>query len=198
MSLAVDANHKVIMSSEGDPIGGYFQLSTAQKSTTAWNRLMPHGNAASVVSDNDRQLNIGTLRTDVLSVRNWNLMILNEGYFEQHRIKEYNNSILTLDKPLNNFGGLKTLDSAIEFVIYPSLVVPMGILYLPSVTADFLEIGVAEENVYSPTPKKYVELKADQQLSMPTLQIQKIFYKFTNLTNSATHAMSWGEHHIYS
>ena len=92
---------------------------------------MPEGNAASVIADNDRQLNIGNLRPDTPDIDNWNLIILNAGYPAKHRIKSYENGIATLHKPLELHKGLQALGANIEWVIFPTLDIPLGITYRP-------------------------------------------------------------------
>lgn len=184
MTLATDANFNATQIRESDPIGGYLSLSTG----SSWHRVMPDGNTAEVVSDNDRQLDIGTLRSDILDVVGWNLMVLNSGYFEQHKIREFAGGVATLQKPLEFHKGLEILGNAVEWVIYPTIDLPLNILYRDGGNTA-IDIGVAKENVYAPTPKKYTNLETDETLAMPTRQIQKIFYK-----GAASGAIAWGEH----
>ena len=186
--LALDANAYPTILREDDSVGGYLTPETS----TGWHRLMPSGDAASVVANNARQLNIGTLRSDILDVLGWNLMVLNAGYFEQHKIKEYANGVATLEKPLLFHEGLKTLGSGIEWLIYPTLDIPMGIYYKPNANTSELTIGLAKENIYAPTPKPIAVLEAKQLLITHTRQIQKIFYQGA----AAADRISWGEHYV--
>lgn len=196
-TLSLDDNYRVTMLRSGDPIGSFYTPADAEKSTTDWHRLMPDGNTAALVSGNDRQLNIGTLRDDILSVDDWELMILNAGYFQQIRILSEDSGVLTLHDPIKHLVGLQTLgDNSIEYVMFPRLTFPLGIVLHASAVADELEIGVAKENVYAPTDvKKLAQNSDDQQWRMHSRQIQKLFYKFTSLTTNATHSISWGEHY---
>lgn len=178
MTLAIDANHNPVMLREDDPIGGDLTVPAG----TDWKRLMPSGNTAALVSGESLQLNINAVRADVLDVNNWNLMILNAGYFQQFKIKGESGGILTLDTQIEFTEALGNL-TGIEYVIYPTLDLPFEIF-----SSVALEIGVAKENVYAPTPKKISGLSAGGGLILHTRQVQKIFYKA-----AAGSHIYWGE-----
>ena len=194
MTVALDANRNPLNIREGDPVGGYFVPASAQKSTTAWYRLMPNGDNGALVSGEERQFNITSIRSDILNVVNWNLIILNIGYLQQFKINSVSSAILTLDKRIEYAEALGDL-SGIEYVMYPTLDFPIGLHYQPTGNSDdHLEIGFAAENIYNPTPKKFFELEPRKSAMIPSQQIQKLFYKFGSLTASETHNISWGEH----
>lgn len=195
-TLSLDDNQRVTMLRTGKPVGGFFSPGSGDKSTTEWNRLMPHGDTAELVSDNDLQLNIGTLRNDLIGIHDdHDVMILNAGYFQQLRVQAESDGILTLHEPIKHRTGLQTLGSTIEYVLFPRLIFPIGLYYISSAAGDELEIGFAKDDAYDPsTVVKYMQIANKEQFKIPNRQLQHLFYKFTNLTDGATHSISWGEH----
>ena len=189
MSRALDANYNATMVREGDQIGGLLPVTD-----TTLRRLMPEGNAAAVIADNDRQLNIGNLRSDTPEIADWNLIILNAGYPAKHRIKSYENGIVTLHKSLELHKGLQALGAAIEWVIFPTLDFPLGITYRPDAGSSTLEIGVVKDNLWRPALRPYAVLEAGQMLVLHTQQIQKIFIQAS--AASADDQIMWGESYI--
>ena len=184
MSLAKDANYNTTMLRVEDPVGGYLEESFA---VSTWKRLMPADNTATLVSDQDRQLNIGALRSDILDVEGWDVIFLGDGYYDRKTIEKYENNILTFTQPLAHFEGLTVLGSSVSYVMFPTLDIPLGI------TPDAeLEIAIGKEDLWTPpTIKKFANLEADQLLIMHTRQIQKIFYKSAAAVN-----ITWGEHYV--
>ena len=79
-----DANHSLTSLRGGSVVGGKYDPSGVTVAT--WYRLMPHGNTAQKVAATEpnytRQLNIGTLRSDITNANliGWRLKILNAGY----------------------------------------------------------------------------------------------------------------------
>ena len=183
MTLALDANRNTTMLREDEPVGGIISEGSA---VSAWKRLMPAVDATTV-SGKPRELNIGTLRSDILSLNRWNLMILEEGYFSLHKIKEHDGNIVTLVNELTYHNALAAFAGGFDVVVYPNLDLPLVIR--PS--AD-LEIGMTTENASVPnTIKTYAELEDGDLCILPTRQLQKIFYKSTGAVK-----ITWGEHYV--
>ena len=189
MARALDANFNATLVREGDQIGGLLPVTD-----TNLKRLMPEGDAASVIASNDRQLNIGNLRADTPEIADWNLIILNLGYPAKHRIKSYENGIVTFHKPLELHKGLLTLGAAIEWVIFPTLDFPLGITYRPDAGDSTLAIGIVKDNFYRPQLRPYAVLEAGQMLVLHTQQIQKFFFQASAAT--ANDQIMWGESYI--
>lgn len=198
MAFAYDANGNPTMVREGDPIGGYLTPETPSPGvggSVAWYRLMPQGNTASVDQDNPRQLNIGGLRSDIEAVDGWNLVILNTGYYEHHKIVSHDGNAVQLDQAMQHHRHHKDTPIAIAWVMFPSIDVPLSITYFadPSAADNKLMIGVAKTEVYAPTPKEYIKVANGQMLIMNTQQLHKIFYSNAGHANDR---ISWGEHYI--
>lgn len=197
MPRLIYENSTPMMIREGDPIGEYLSVSYG----TEWKRLMPDGNDASLVAPNQLDIKAG-FRDTLLSVGGWNLMILNNGYFEERTIKSYNDddNMLTLTAPLTYYESLKTSGAGVEWVMYPSLLIPLGISFKRGGDSELLEIGVAKENTFDPSAsvKKFAELDDGELFIMHTAQIQKIFYKIPPTDSSGPTKfgdISWGEHY---
>ena len=186
MSFATDANHRATILREGNPIGGYLAVGSG----SGWKRLMPSNNNAQLVDGNDWQLNIGTIRSDILDVTGWNLVILNPGYFQSFVITEEDSGVVTLDVPIQYTKALGGL-GGIQYLMFPSLIVPLGISYKDNAASPgTLTIGVAKETAYTPsTPKTFAMLDEGELLIMHTMQIQNIFFQATQ------GHISWGEHY---
>ena len=186
--LSLDANANPTLIRDGLPVGGILTPETG----AGWHRLMPSGDSASLVADNPSQLNIGTLRADVLDVEGWQLMIYNAGYLQRNFVNGYENNRLLLKGGLQHAEPLQALGANIEWAIYPQLVVPFGITYHPDAATTELTIGVAKDDTYAPTPKRFALLKADQMVVMHTQRLQNIFYQ----SAQASDLIMWGEHYI--
>ena len=192
MSLAIDSNHNVLPIREDMAVGG--SLTPTVGST--WQRLMPSGGSgasdAAAIEDDKRQLSIGNLRADTPNIRNWSLLILNEGYAQQNIILEYADKIATLKNELNFHPGLLLLGSNIEFVIFPTIDIPLGITYQPNADTTELDIGYATADTITPTVNKIGAVKADRTFVVFTRQLHRIFYR----NAAANDEISWGEHYI--
>ena len=188
MAFGADTNNIPTGVKQGDLYGGLLTLTAG----TAWHRIMPDGDNAGLVPGNDRQLNIGTLRSDIDDVLGWNLLIMNTGYHQERTIDAFSGGIATLNKEISYPEGLASLGAnTIEYVIFPTIDVALGIIYRPNAESDTIEIGFAKDNIFAPTPKPRDVLGAKEMTIMPTRQIQKIFYR----NASASDRISWGEHY---
>lgn len=191
MPLALDANHHLTMIREEDQIGGLIRVSDGDLI-----RLMPEGDAAAVVADNNHALNIGTLSTAIGSVFGWNLMILNEGYFQPNKIVDYDSGIVTLKDSLEFHSQLSELGSAVEWVAYPTVDLPVGIVYKPETADSTLTVGVVRENLHRPAMRPYAVLDAGQMLVLHTRQIQKFFIQAPSASSADPDIVMWGESYI--
>lgn len=188
MALAVDASGRQTMIRREDPIGGYL----AADSNAGWHRLMPVVQARAVEND-EFVLDFNTgFRDDILDVTGWNVMILTPGFFDINNIQSVSGNIARLANPLRPHAGVLELGTNLRVVIYPVLDLPLGITYNPDAASSELMIGVAKENVLSPTPKQFALLEAGQMIVMHTRQIQKIYYQGA----ASGDRISWGEHYI--
>ena len=202
MSLARDGNYNEVKTREDLCPGEFRRLvdGATEKPVTVWRRLMPHGNGAAVVSDNDFQLNIGTLRAEILSVKAWNVKILNAGYQQVNRITDFNDGIADLQLPLQYTEGLASLGSAIEWVVYPTLVFPLVVRFCANANNVDLNIGVSDEDIYTPTTiVQYSRIERELSCALPTQQADKVFYQIEGSRENADNAnidLEWGEHFV--
>ncbi|MXZ00212.1 hypothetical protein F4Y93_06015 [Candidatus Poribacteria bacterium] len=206
MSLAIDQNGYPLQMREGLCPGEFLTLTggaTPVETPVAANaakRLMPHGNAAALVSGRADQLNLGTghPRDSLLSVVGWYLKILNAGYRQIRQITSVAGSVLTLSRKLDSVEGLGTLTAnSIQWVIYPLLVLPLCIHYRKEIDNSALFIGFTDGEAYQPTPKKYAEIDVGESVKVPTQELDKVFYWFGgSAKSSGTADISWGEHYI--
>ena len=181
---------------DGRGIGGELAIDVSALTANTWYRLMPHRNDGALVSDNNRQLNINTLRSDVLEIEGWLLNILNAGYQQTHVIAGHEGNVVTLREALRHTDGLRdaNLQNAIEFVLYPVPVNPFCLFYYTA--SQDIEIGVAKEDTYTPaTIKTRATVGGDTQLVLNFSRIDQIFYRFPTLPSADT-ALSWGEHYM--
>ena len=188
MAYIHDENNDQTCIRDGDGIGGYLDL--ADLTAGSWQRLMWAADNGSLVTGKTDQINIGTLRSDILEIDNWILKILNDGYYSRNKIVSYENGVATLAKPVNFNSALR--NASIEFVVYPVIVNPFAINYSSDASAN-LEIAITAEDVYTPT--RYVkieELAAGETTKQYFSNIDHIFYRFATNT---TGALSFGEHH---
>lgn len=198
-SFLRDYNRVPTLNREGNAIGGKLSLSGSDLTADSWYRLMPGSNTGALVDDNDRKLNIGTLRSDILEIEQWNLVILNQGYIDYHLIVDHIGNEVTLKKPIAHINGLKNagLGSAIEFVMFPTLLNPLGINYKSGPAAD-MQIGVFKDDVYNPVSTEIKELDdipAGELLMLNCSRIDRIFYRFPTVDSGTTYVFSWGEHY---
>ena len=203
MTLAMDANFKTLMLREQLCVGEFLSLADGADEKpvgTDWVRLMPHNDDAELVDDEEKQLDITSVRDTILSIEGWNLEILNVGYQQKHQIVEYNadDGIATFAEPIRYAEGLDGL-SGIEYVLYPTVEFPLCVRFISSTANNQLEIGVTNADVYDPdTIVKYEQVKQEVSILLPTRQVQQIFYSFTGTRSQADAAditLSWGEHY---
>lgn len=191
-SFSTDANHRQTMIREDLPIGGFHAISSATANT--WVRLLPHGNDASTVTNESKQLNIGNLRDDVLSLKGWKVKILNAGRAEELLIVDYESpNIILQDAP----DYADTLPSgSIEYVLFPEVILPFGATLHPDATDD-VELGFTSEDAYIPSrivPYKLV--KAGDREIFQTKHIDKLFYRFPTVDTTFRGDVFWGEHYV--
>lgn len=184
---------------QGNGIGGKLSLSGSALTADTWYRLMPHANNGALVDGNDRKLNIGTLRADILEIEQWHLIILNQGYIEYHQIVDYIGNEVTLKRPIAHIDGLNNagLGSAIEFVLFPTLLNPLGINYKSGPDAD-MQVGRANGDNFDPallTIKELDDIPAGELLMLNFSRIDRIFYRFPTVDSGTTYVFSWGEHY---
>lgn len=196
-NLVRDSNFVPTMVRKGTGVGGCLSLPslTPIPTTGNWHRLMPHGNDASLVSGNTKQLNIGALRTDLLDVDGWKLQILNIGNPQLRTIKKYENSIVTFEKDIDYPNSFPS--GGIEYVLYPAIINPFAIINDDD-SAQKILIGVTNEDQYTTTSiKKRCSVPAGKMTILHFDAIDKMFYRYdgTQLTSSDTLEISWGEHY---
>lgn len=182
----------------GTAVGGCLELDDSLSANT-WYRLMPQVNTGALVDGNDRKLNIGTLRSDILEIEQWNLIILNEGYKQYFQINNHEGNEVEFTKPIAYIEGIKSsgLESGLQFVLFPHILNPF------SVTNDAesdgrVELGLTADDVYSPsTIKKLGSVSADRVMMMSFSRVDRLFYRLpTVLSSGQTIELSWGEHLI--
>lgn len=187
--LSRDENHAITQLRSGFPIGGWHEA----EPSTGWHRLMPSDVDGEIVDE--WKLNIGNLRSDVLDLAEWNIVIWNEGYYQQNIIGEYHNGVASMLRQMKHIPALRDLGNHIRWTAYPTMVLPLSITYYPteSVPDNTINIGFAKEDAFDPTPKKYAELASGQMLIMNTTQVHKIFYEGAALVADR---IMWGEHFL--
>lgn len=198
---AKDSNYNVTPIRLGSPIGGYYTPSSPAQNT--WYRLMPESNTGAKVSGDDRQLEIGTLRSDVRNadITGWHLDILTQSYLDQFFIESYDAATGRATIDASRHGGniethIKRLPSTYDFVLYPELILPLAINYMSSATDD-IEIGYVSDDVLNPTDVvKLVTLSPGELLVLPVNRVDRVFYRFTASSPASDNAISWGEHYV--
>ena len=202
MTLALDQNFNRLPTREGLPVGEFRTLAdgAAEKPVTVWRRLMPHGETGETYTDNKYRFKTGALRSTILDATGWILEILNPGYRQKGRIKEVGTDSVTLEEVLKFYEGLKGASTSLEWVVYPVLDFPISIRHRSDDANNNLEVGIAKEEIYTPTNVvKYDEIESGLSVIIPTQQIQRVFYKYTGSRNQADSAdidLVWGEHYV--
>ena len=186
---------------QGNAIGGKLSFAGSGLTANTWYRLMPHANNGALVDGNDRKLNIGTLRSDILEIEQWNLLVLNQEYISYHIIVDHDrdSSEVRFEEPIPYAEGLRSagLESSIEFVLFPTLLNPLGINYKSGPDAD-MQIGVAKDDIFdtaSVTIKALDDIPAGELLMLNFSRIDRIFYRFPTVDSGTTYTFSWGEHY---
>ncbi|MYB01992.1 MAG: hypothetical protein F4118_10050 [Acidimicrobiaceae bacterium] len=194
MAYSRDENYNMSTIRTGTGIGGYIDIPDGQ--TSGWNRLFPSGNTGSFGTDEDKQINIGSLRSDIAEITDWHLRILNPGYIGKYDIASYANNIVTLKYPMHYevYNGLKNsgASNAIHWVIYPNVLNPFAINFKSLRSGgsnDMLEIGVAKEDAYAPDVLLREKLRDGESVNFFFKDVDKIFYK----PDQNEGEISWGE-----
>lgn len=193
-SFSTDANQRATIVREDVPVGGLHALSTATANT--WVRFLPHGNDAQIVTDEPKQLNVGSLRADVLTLKGWKLKILNAGRSLDYRIINYVSPNIVLEKGIDNYETLPS--GSIEYVLFPEVILPLGVTLHPDATDD-VELGFTDEDAYTPSrilPYSFVQ--AGRFSYFQTKHVDKLFYRFPSVSGSFKGDMYWGEHYTSS
>ncbi len=191
-SFSTDANRRPTIVREDLPVGGLHAISSATANT--WVRLLPHGNTAATVADKPTELNIGSLRADVLTLKGWKLKILNAGRSLEYKIINYVSPNIVLEKSLDNYQTFAS--AAIEYVLYPEVILPFGVTLHPDATDD-VELGFADEDAYSPSRiVPYTLVQAGKLAYFQTKHVDKLFYRFPSVSGSFKGDMAWGEHYV--
>lgn len=184
-----DQNHVATQLRDGFPIGGWHEV----EPSAGWHRLMPSGVTGEIVDN--FQLRIGNLRSDVLDLADWNIVIWNQGYFQENVIAKYENGIVSLSRAMRHVPVLTDFGAHLQWTAYPTMVLPLTLIYYPTEAAadNTIDVGFAKENAFDPTPKKYAELANAQMLIMNTTQVHKIFYSGAA---AVADRIMWGEHFL--
>lgn len=191
-SFSTDANKRPTIVREDLPVGGLYAISSATVNT--WVRLLPHGNTATTVTDKPKELNIGSLRADVLTLKGWKLKILNAGRSLDYRIIDYVSPNIVLEDALDNYETLPS--DSVEYVLYPEVILPFGVTLHPDATDD-VELGFASVDAYTPSRiVPYTLLEAGNLGYFQTKHVDKLFYRFPTVSDSFKGDMSWGECYI--
>jgi len=183
---------------QGNALGGCLELDDSL-SANAWYRLMPHANTGALVDDNDRKLNIGTLRSDVLEIKEWHLVILNEGYKQYLQILNHDGQEVEFTKPIDDIEGIKNsgIESSLQFVLFPHII-NMFVVTNDEESDGLVEFGVTAEDAYTPSTRKLLgKVRAGRFMKIPFSRVDRLFYRLpTALSSSETIELCWGEHYI--
>lgn len=183
---------------EGNPIGGCLELDDSLSANT-WYRLMPHANTGALVDGNDRKLNIGTLRSDVLQIEQWNVVILNEGYKQYLQIVNHEGQEVEFSQPIEYIEGIKNagLQSSLQFVLFPYVLIPFSVINDED-SDGRVELGVTAPDEWTPsTIKKLGSVRAGRFMTVPFSRVDRLFYRLpTALSSGETIELCWGEHKV--
>lgn len=202
MTLAMDLNGNPVPIKQETLSGGKIEL--AGTSADVWTRLMPHGGDGALISGNPRQLRLRLVgRDDVPDISGWNVQILNDGYEQQHRIREYNtaNFRATLEEPVANFEGLFELTSqgagTLQYVVYPLMDFPLCVYYDSGSATRELIIGIIADDAYALSDdnvREIIRFPRTKTLEIPTRQVHKVCYRPDATVGNVTDFLSWGEY----
>lgn len=208
MTLAVDANSRTLMTRVDLPVGEFRTLAdgAAEKPVNTWRRLMPHGNDAETVSrtDGTRYINLTrNVRSSVLDVTGWVFEILNKGHQQKNIITRESGGSIDFRDPIQFYEALGML--SLRWVMYPILNFPIVIRYQRGTAAINVDIGITDQNIYTPTNiVKIASIENGNAVVIPTQQIGQLFYRIGDGSTSRNDAdtadidLSWGEHYIRS
>jgi len=201
---AIERNDRVTNIRLGSIVGGYYRPPSGLQANT-WHRLMPQSDSGAKVSGDNRQLNIGTLRSDLRNadIIDWHVKVLTAGYEDHFVIENYDavTGYAKMNASLHG-GNIEThidrLPASYDFVLYPELLNEFCINYMGTAT-DTLEIGYVAKDVLNPSATeviKLTELSPGQLVTIRSRSIDKVFYRFPTFTTSAANDISWGEHYV--
>ena len=185
--ISKDDDSQLVSIRSGKPVGGWFTPASGIVVDT-WYRVCPDASDGASVND-PFGINIGSLRSDILEIDGWRIKTLNEGYVRSYVVDKYDadSGIATLSSELS-----KDLPSAIEYVLYPKMLFPLCINYSRD-AADKMDIGIALEDDINPaTKKKYDDLESKESIILQCSEVDKVFYRFAELSDRASDQFSWG------
>ena len=188
-----DDNSQLVAVRSGNPLGGWFTPPSNVVADT-WYRIFPSASDGASVDGDLLGINIGSLRSDILDIIGWKIKTLNEGYVRNYVIDKYDpdSGIATLSGVLD-----KNLPTNIKYVLYPKMLFPLGINYSRD-ASDKIDIGIALEDDIAPsTFNKYDDLVAKESIMIQASRVDKLFYRFDEITSISSNKFSWGEHYRF-
>ena len=194
-SLVRDDNGLATMIRKGLGAGGMFTLNDGN-----WRRLMPDGNTAEVHATAKYRLNIGALPDDIVDIDDWRIIILNEGYKQEHFVQTYDGTYISLSNNISYYDALSALGQGIEWVLFPKVIVPISLKNLANNRNDEVRIGVIKDDKYiapatsSTEIKERFKLHGDTTTDFSFSRVDKIFIRNTR-DNPSTNTIdvAWGE-----
>ena len=183
---------------------------TGSASDSGWYRIMPDGVTATRPAQDELMLD--NLRADISGVNltGWRVHIANDGYRQDRRIIDINSNVIKV-KPVFHLGDADNLlgEDDIRYILTPRLLNPLNIHFDKdsqgtleiAYSTDFVAPGgtgysrevVSGESI-SPTLKTIMNLNPNTTLAIPSIQIQDLFYRFSNASDD--NKIRWGEHLI--
>ena len=175
----------------GTPVAGYYEIDTASTTADTWYRFFPSGSDAEKVTNNKKQINIGTLRSDMKHINGWHLKTLNTEHVNTYVINGYNNDIADLSDDLKS----ELPNTAIEYVLYPRNIQTLNLNYSED-SEENIEVGYVVDDVISPADSDITTIgfiAPGGAIIIPATASDKVFYKFAIVDDAF---ISWGEHLI--
>lgn len=197
----VDANKKPTMIRGGNALGGKIPLDISEMAVNTWYRVMPSAANATVLDNNQmgREVEI-TLRSDVLTPLDWNFIVLQQGYYQERVISNYNpdTNVISFDEPLQHYKVLnRDYAGTLQYIIYPNIINPIGMLVAGG--GREIDYGVTLSEAYTVENSDMHELMTVEP-RIPYLvnfsRLDKLFYRFAQLPNADTTIM-WGESFVW-
>lgn len=200
-----DGNYDVAPTRVGPPIGGVLPVSLSSSDSfhvavNTWYRLMPNGGDAGKTSE--KELALGALLEWFVpcDFYDWSLKILNVGYKQPPiRIESIDgNGNCKLQDKIQFYD---TLPTDVEWVIYPEMLFPLAfILHSRGGGAtDYLDIGWLSKDTFAVENDDVRRLESLYKGSfqagraIPTIQVDRIVFRFPSLTAAVTQQITWGE-----
>lgn len=174
-------------------VGGYYQIPLTGGSAISeniWYRVMPNGSNA---TGSRKEVDVQSLRSDLLDVTGWSLKVLNEGFLGIYTIKSHEGSELKLNNSLP-----KEIPENIDFVLYPKSIINFIIEYRTTHDSQYMDIGWTNQNTLNPTADNIKQLNTippNRRIIIPNSNVDTLFYKMTasTLDTTKSYYISWGE-----